>query len=242
MLLLTIALELCLLQGVHAHETLCWGLRSVIGVPSFAFSRCSESVVHQNRCKTGDGSLSELSAQLKPGDTQYFEAGSLLGSGHDRGDEGSEDPDNSTIGSVIIRRQRSAKRVEQEQASKQALCQYLVDAQLPFNLEPELSTETYVSPVCLNGVLPGALLDAYKFWKTSTTCLRGYPRAVFETDTFLEPNARKDKQQSARVSNHICAGSMILVRINPDDDDRYGLVFRLPQVHHRRALPLPYTN
>jgi hypothetical protein len=42
--------------------------------------------------------------------------------------------------------------------------------------EEERDTERYISPSSLTGIIPGALLDQYKFWRTGERTIRGYPR------------------------------------------------------------------
>lgn len=131
------------------------------------------------------------------------------------------DGDQNTAPSLLISRQRYAPRVELERRPN------MLGVRETYKLD---QWETYVSVDCLYGLMPEALLDAYKFWKCGRLILQGYPRCFREVNPFPKKDkshtSMPDKEcRSAQIQNQIWAGSMICLLLMPTG----AVIYRVPQ-------------
>jgi hypothetical protein len=123
--------------------------------------------------------------------------------------------------SVLITRKRYKPRVENEK--KQSWYGSIAAERLVLD-----QWETYISHDCLYGLIPEALLDAYKFWKCGPRVLQGYPRSCREVDLHdrtQDTSMPDEALYKAQVQNQIWAGSMIFVDMQKDSG---ALIYRLP--------------
>jgi hypothetical protein len=185
---------------------------------------CSESEFQQRRMNLSDKKFpKEL---WVPG--FFHSLGSVLVQSLSDSVENNSDTDFS---SIIISRHRFKTRIDHEShvVSKELDTEIETrDKASKSSLTDEV-VEVYISPDCLAGLLPEALLDAFKFWRISENRICGYPRPASEVATFKEDYKEKEDKKKEQRKNQFWGGSMIRVDLVQSKNGLGAVIYRLPQ-------------